>query len=54
VAYVYAGGFMISIVKAFLSLMPERYQVQRRFFHVNERAEAEKWLLQQSELTQAS
>jgi hypothetical protein len=43
--YLYQGGFMISIVRAFLAIMPERHDVQRRFLHISERATAEAWLV---------
>lgn len=46
VVYLYKGGFFLPIARSFTRLLPERHQIQRRFFHVNERAQAEAWLVE--------
>lgn len=45
VAYVYTSGFVFSMVNALISLAPKSYVFQQRFFHREERQDAEIWLL---------
>jgi hypothetical protein len=45
IAYLYVGGFVMPIVSSFFRLIRNAKLVERRFYHVSERAEAEAWLL---------
>ena len=47
VVYLYHTGFVVSLVQALIDLVAERKHANRRFFHINERAEAEAWLLEE-------
>jgi hypothetical protein len=44
----YPPGFVLSLVQAFIDLFSERKHATRRFFPLEERAEAEAWLLEES------
>lgn len=46
-AYLYRTGFIISIVRSFLRLIQPPKQSNRRFFPINERTQAEAWLLEE-------
>lgn len=54
VVYLYQGGFMVSIVRAFLAIMPERHDVQRRFLPMSERASAQAWLVEHHAVVEAN
>jgi hypothetical protein len=54
VVSLYQGGFMVSILRAFLTIMPERHDVHRRFLHVTERAAAEAWLMDHQGVAEAN
>jgi hypothetical protein len=45
VAYLYRSGFVLSLVQSFIDLISERKYATRRFFPIDERAQAEDWLL---------
>jgi hypothetical protein len=45
---------MVSIVRAFLAIMPERHDVQRRFLPLSERAAAETWLMEHHAIAEAN
>jgi hypothetical protein len=46
IAFVHREGLAISIIRTFLSLLPNRNTIERRFFYMHERDEAERWLLE--------
>jgi hypothetical protein len=46
VVYLYRSGFIPSLARSFIGLVSERKHAYRRFFPVNERAQAEEWLLE--------
>jgi hypothetical protein len=46
IVYLYRPGFILSMVRSFIGLMPESRYANRRFFPVTERAQAEAWLLE--------
>jgi hypothetical protein len=46
IAYVYVGGFVMPIVTSIFRLIRNATLVERRFFPMHERAEAEAWLLE--------
>lgn len=46
IAYVYVGGFVMPIVTSIFRLIRNATQVERRFFALKDRAEAEAWLLE--------
>ena len=48
IVYLYPTGFVLSLVQAFIDLFSERKYATRRFFPIEERAEAEAWLLEES------
>ena len=45
IAYLYLGGFVMPIVASFFRLIRNASHVERRFYNVKDRAEAEEWLL---------
>ena len=49
VGYIYSGSFLLSMARTFTMLLPVRHQIQRRFFHISERAQAEAWLLAEAD-----
>jgi hypothetical protein len=48
IVYLYPTGFVLSLVQAFIDLFSERKHSTRRFFPIEERADAEAWLLDES------
>jgi hypothetical protein len=51
VVYLYHGNVILSMVRSFLGLITERKHTNRQFLHMNERPQAEAWLLEQSDST---
>ena len=47
VVYLYRSGFITSLVRSFIGLVSERKHANRRFFPLEERAQAEAWLLEE-------
>jgi hypothetical protein len=45
IVFLYPPGFVLSLVQAFIDLFSERKHATRRFFPIDERAQAEDWLL---------
>jgi hypothetical protein len=46
IAYVHTEGFLITVLRTFLMLLPTRNAIQRRFFYTSQRTQAEAWLLE--------
>lgn len=46
IAYVYVGGFVMPIVSSIFRLIRNATLVERRFYPIGEKAEAEAWLLE--------
>lgn len=50
-AYLYRTGFILSMVRSFMRLIAMPKQSNRRFFPIEERAQAESWLLEEEQPT---